>query len=163
MQTVTLGASHLKVTPIAYGTWQFGGDWGPVDEQAAVAAISGARSAGINFFDTAQAYGFGRSERLLGQALAADLRSARDTVVIATKGGLRMDGDRLVRDGSGAQTQRHPRIRGCSPRSTPQPAEGAHNAPAPRNASSKAHSFSSAASSLRPSRPSVAAFSCAIS
>ena len=102
MQTVTLGASHLKVTPIAYGTWQFGGDWGPVDEQAAVAAISGTRSAGINFFDTAQAYGFGRSERLLGRALAGDLRSARDTVVIATKGGLRMDGDRLVRDASPA-------------------------------------------------------------
>jgi aryl-alcohol dehydrogenase-like predicted oxidoreductase len=98
MQTVTLGASHLKVTPIAYGTWQFSGDWGPVDEQAAVAAITRARSAGINFFDTAQAYGFGRSERLLGRALAAELRSARDTVVIATKGGLRMDGDQLVRD-----------------------------------------------------------------
>ena len=46
MQTVTLGASHLKVTPIAYGTWQFGGDWGQVDEQAAVAAISGAWSVG---------------------------------------------------------------------------------------------------------------------
>jgi aryl-alcohol dehydrogenase-like predicted oxidoreductase len=102
MQTVTLGASQLKVTPLAYGTWQFGGDWGPVDEQAAIKAIQHARSLGINFFDTAQAYGFGRSERLLGQALAADLRSARDSVVIATKGGLRMDGDRVVRDASPA-------------------------------------------------------------
>jgi hypothetical protein len=102
MKTVTLGASHLEVTPIAYGTWQFGGDWGPVDEQAAVAAITRARSVGINVFDTAQAYGFGRAERLLGRALAADLRSARDTVVIATMGGLRMDGDRLVRDASPA-------------------------------------------------------------
>jgi aryl-alcohol dehydrogenase-like predicted oxidoreductase len=73
-----------------------------VDEQAAVTAISRVRSAGINFFDTAQAYGFGRSERLLGRALAAELRSARDTVVIATKGGLRMDGDQLVRDASPA-------------------------------------------------------------
>jgi aryl-alcohol dehydrogenase-like predicted oxidoreductase len=102
MQTVTLGATRLEVTPLAYGTWQFGGDWGPVDKRAARAAIQGARSLGINFFDTAQAYGFGRSERLLGQALAADLRSARDSVVIATKGGLRMDGDRLVRDASPA-------------------------------------------------------------
>ena len=34
MQTVTPGASHLEVTPIAYGTWQFGGDWESVDEQA---------------------------------------------------------------------------------------------------------------------------------
>ena len=102
MQTVTLGATGLEVTPIAYGTWQFGGDWGPVDEPAAVSAISQARWLGINFFDTAQAYGFGRSERLLGRALAADLHTARDSVVIATKGGLRMDGDRLVRDASPA-------------------------------------------------------------
>ncbi|GHD59382.1 oxidoreductase [Streptomyces mirabilis] len=98
MKTVTLGATGLKVTPLAYGTWQFGGDWGPVDEGVAREAIGCARSMGINFFDTAQAYGFGRSERLLGAALAHDLRSARDSVVIATKGGLRMDGDRLVRD-----------------------------------------------------------------
>jgi hypothetical protein len=102
MRTVTLGATGLAVTPLAYGTWQFGGDWGPVDEQAAMAAIRHARSLGINFFDTAQAYGFGRSERLLGRALAADLHSARESVVIATKGGLRMDGDRLVRDASPA-------------------------------------------------------------
>ncbi len=102
MQTVKLGATGLEVTPLAYGTWQFGGDWGPVDEQEAIAAIQHARSLGISFFDTAQAYGFGRSERLLGRALAADLRSARDSIVIATKGGLRMDGDRLVRDASPA-------------------------------------------------------------
>jgi aryl-alcohol dehydrogenase-like predicted oxidoreductase len=102
MQTVTLGATGLEVTPLAYGTWQFGGDWGPVDERAAIQAIQHARSMGVNFFDTAQAYGFGRSEQLLGRALAADLRSARETMVIATKGGLRMDGDRLVRDASPA-------------------------------------------------------------
>jgi aryl-alcohol dehydrogenase-like predicted oxidoreductase len=102
MHTVKLGATGLAVTPLAYGTWQFGGDWGPVDEQAAIAAIQGARSLGVNFFDTAQAYGFGRSEHLLGRALAADLRSDRESVVIATKGGLRMDGDRLVRDSTPA-------------------------------------------------------------
>ena len=60
MQTVILGATGLEVTPLAYGTWQFGGDWGPVDEQAALAAIQHARSLGINCFDTAQAYGFGQ-------------------------------------------------------------------------------------------------------
>jgi aryl-alcohol dehydrogenase-like predicted oxidoreductase len=102
MQTVKLGATGLAVTPLAYGTWEFGGDWGPVDDRAAITAIQAARSLGINFFDTAQAYGFGRSERLLGRALAADLRAARDDVVIATKGGLRMDGGRLVRDSSPA-------------------------------------------------------------
>jgi aryl-alcohol dehydrogenase-like predicted oxidoreductase len=102
MRTVKLGRTGLAVTPLAYGTWQFGGDWGPVDEPAAIAAIQHARSLGINFFDTAQAYGFGRSERLLGRALATELRSAREQVVIATKGGLRMDGDQLVRDASPA-------------------------------------------------------------
>jgi aryl-alcohol dehydrogenase-like predicted oxidoreductase len=102
MQTVKLGATRLEVTPIAYGTWQFGGDWGPVDERAAVSAIGHARSLGINFFDTAQAYGFGRAERLLGRALAGELSSARESVVIATKGGLRMDSGRLVRDASPA-------------------------------------------------------------
>ncbi len=106
MRRVTLGATRLEVTPLAYGTWQFGGDWGPVDERAAIAAIQHARSLGINFFDTAQAYGFGRAERLLGAALAADLRSARESVVIATKGGLRMDGDRLVRDASPASLRK---------------------------------------------------------
>ncbi len=39
MQMVTLGATDLEVTPLAYGTWQFGGDWGPVDERAAIEAI----------------------------------------------------------------------------------------------------------------------------
>ena len=102
MQTVILGGAGLEVTPVAYGTWQFGGDWGPVDERAAIEAIQCARSLGINVFDAAQAYGFGRAERLLGRALAADLRTARDSVVIATKGGLRMDGDRVVRDASPA-------------------------------------------------------------
>jgi aryl-alcohol dehydrogenase-like predicted oxidoreductase len=75
---------------------------GPVDDRAALAAIGHARSQGINFFDTAQAYGFGRAERLLGRALAADLATGRDSVVLATKGGLRTDGEKLVRDASPA-------------------------------------------------------------
>jgi hypothetical protein len=106
MRTVTLGATGLAVTPLAYGTWQFGGDWGPVDERTATEAIARVRvrvrALGVNFFDTARAYGFGRSERLLGKALADELRSAMDQVAIVTKGGLRMDGDRLLRDSSPA-------------------------------------------------------------
>jgi aryl-alcohol dehydrogenase-like predicted oxidoreductase len=102
MDNITLGRSELKVSPICFGTWELGGEWGSFDEQAAIAAIRGARDIGINFFDTAQGYGFGASERLLGTALAGDLRSNRDEVVIATKGGLRREGDHLVRDSSPA-------------------------------------------------------------
>src|SRR6476661_1233251 len=102
MDNITLGRSELKVSPICFGTWELGGEWSSFDEQAAIAAIRGARDVGINFFDTAQGYGFGLSERLLGTALAGDLRSNRDEVVIATKGGLRREGDHLVRDSSPA-------------------------------------------------------------
>jgi aryl-alcohol dehydrogenase-like predicted oxidoreductase len=101
MNTVTLGVSGLEVSPIAFGTWQLSGDWGRFDEDEAIAAIRFARERGINFFDTAQAYGFGASERLLGKALRDDLDHHREEVVIATKGGLRLDEERgLVRDSS---------------------------------------------------------------
>ena len=59
MQTVTLGATGSEVTPLAYRTWQFGGGWGP-DDRAAIEASGHARSPGINFFGTAQAYGCGQ-------------------------------------------------------------------------------------------------------
>lgn len=94
MRTTTLGATGLQVSRIAYGTWQLGGEWGSFDEDAAVSAIRHARELGINFFDTAQAYGFGASERLLGRALREDLTRDRDSVVIATKGGVRPEGGR---------------------------------------------------------------------
>jgi aryl-alcohol dehydrogenase-like predicted oxidoreductase len=100
MDKVTLGRSGLKVSPICFGTWAFGGEWGPVDAKSATATIHRARDLGVNFFDTAQAYGFGASEQLLGAAFARELRAAREDVVIATKGGLRREGDRLVRDAS---------------------------------------------------------------
>ncbi|OEV03805.1 aldo/keto reductase [Streptomyces nanshensis] len=89
MRTTTLGATGLQVSRVAYGTWQLGGDWGAFDEEAATAAVRRARELGVNFFDTAQAYGFGASERLLGKALRQDLVRDRDSVVIATKGGVR--------------------------------------------------------------------------
>jgi aryl-alcohol dehydrogenase-like predicted oxidoreductase len=103
MDTIRLGMTGLEVTPIAFGTWQLGGEWGAFDEGEAIAAIRQARALGIDFFDTAQAYGFGASERLLGSALRDELATRRDEVVIATKGGLRIDEHRgLVRDSSPA-------------------------------------------------------------
>ncbi len=103
MHTVTLGMTGLEVSPIAFGTWQLGGDWCEFDERQAIAAIRHARERGINFFDTAQAYGFGASERLLGKALHDELEHHREELVIATKGGLRIDPEQgLVRDCSPA-------------------------------------------------------------
>jgi aryl-alcohol dehydrogenase-like predicted oxidoreductase len=100
MKTTTLGRSGLRVSRIAFGTWQLGGEWGGFDQAAALTAIRRARELGVNFFDTAQAYGFGASERLLGTALRGELTRNRDELVIATKGGLRMTDTGLVRDAS---------------------------------------------------------------
>jgi aryl-alcohol dehydrogenase-like predicted oxidoreductase len=100
MKTTTLGRSGLEVSRIAFGTWQLGGDWGQFDENAAVDAVRRARELGVNFFDTAQAYGFGASERILGGALRHELSRNRSELVIATKGGLRQTDSGLVRDAS---------------------------------------------------------------
>jgi aryl-alcohol dehydrogenase-like predicted oxidoreductase len=100
LKRVRLGRSELMVSPIAFGTWQLGGEWGEFDEQRAIEAIRHARGLGVNFFDTARAYGFGASERLLAQALQDELRDAREDVVIATKGGLRPVDGGVVRDSS---------------------------------------------------------------
>jgi aryl-alcohol dehydrogenase-like predicted oxidoreductase len=102
MDEVTLGRSGLRVSPIAFGAWQLGGEWGEFDEREAIAAVRHARDLGVNLFDTAQGYGFGASERLLARALRDDLDARRDEVVIATKGGLRLGEDGLVRDSSPA-------------------------------------------------------------
>jgi aryl-alcohol dehydrogenase-like predicted oxidoreductase len=111
LNTVKLGRTDLEVSPIAFGAWQLGGEWGQVDEEEGIASIRQARELGVNLFDTAQGYGFGASERLLGRALRDDLDNRRDDVVIATKGGLRMtertaSGRGLVRDSSPAWLRR---------------------------------------------------------
>jgi len=98
MDTVRLGRTDLQVTPICFGTWQLSGDWGDPEAEGARQAIRRARELGVNFFDTAQGYGWGAAERLLGE----ELRAERDEVVLATKGGLRVTEDGLVRDSSPA-------------------------------------------------------------
>src|ERR1700716_2467123 len=70
MNRVRLGRSDLRVSRIAFGAWELGGDWGATNESAAIATIRHAADQGINFFDTAQGYGFGASERLIARALA---------------------------------------------------------------------------------------------
>ena len=100
MQRTRLGRSDLLVSRICFGTWQFGGDWGEVDRDEALAAVRSAREQDITFFDTAQGYGFGQAEEILAEGLASELKRNRDELVIATKGGLRMEGDDLLRDSS---------------------------------------------------------------
>ncbi|MFG1682583.1 aldo/keto reductase [Nonomuraea sp. NPDC049269] len=97
MRQVRLGQTGLRVSVIGFGTWAFSGDWGAVDLRESEHAIHHAMDLGINLFDTAPGYGV--AERLLGKALRE--RSCREDVVIATKGGLRQEGDRLLRDAGG--------------------------------------------------------------
>lgn len=101
MRYTQFGETDLNVSRIAFGTWQFGGEWGSTDEQELQNAIRKALDLGINFFDTAQGYGFGAAEQVLGRALEPELKRSREEVAIATKGGLRMDeSEGLVRDSS---------------------------------------------------------------
>jgi aryl-alcohol dehydrogenase-like predicted oxidoreductase len=103
VRQVRLGQTDLQVSAIAFGTWSFGGEWGAADLDEAKNAIQYALKLGINLFDTAQGYGFGIAEQVLADGLRDQAR--REDVVIATKGGLRKDGDRLLRD-AGRQSLR---------------------------------------------------------
>ncbi|MFN4179888.1 MAG: aldo/keto reductase [Armatimonadota bacterium] len=85
MQYRVLGKTGWQVSVIGLGTWNIGGQWGEVDDRTALATIWRAYECGINFFDTADAYGEppGRSEELVGKAL----QGIRQEVFIATKVG----------------------------------------------------------------------------
>jgi aryl-alcohol dehydrogenase-like predicted oxidoreductase len=100
MRYVELGKSGLRVSRICFGTWQFGGGWGALDRDDALAAVRTALDVGVTFFDTAQAYGFGESEELLAEGLGDDIH--RDDVIVATKGGLRPIEGGITRDTSAA-------------------------------------------------------------
>jgi aryl-alcohol dehydrogenase-like predicted oxidoreductase len=100
MNYVRLGKTDMLVSRIALGTWAYGGEWGAFDEGDARRTVHRALDAGVTLFDTAQAYGFGGSEQVLAEALRTSAR--RGEVVLATKGGLRLAGDVLVRDASPA-------------------------------------------------------------
>jgi aryl-alcohol dehydrogenase-like predicted oxidoreductase len=75
-----------EVSVVGLGCWQLGADWGEVDENDALAVLHGAADAGVTFFDTADVYGDGRSERLVGRFLAD-----RGDVFVATKMGRRVE------------------------------------------------------------------------
>jgi aryl-alcohol dehydrogenase-like predicted oxidoreductase len=84
-----LGSTNLKVSEIGFGAWGIGGatpgptSYGKTDDITSLAALQSALKAGINFFDTSNVYGYGHSERLIGQAFA----HRRKEIIIATKAG----------------------------------------------------------------------------
>src|SRR5437667_4800909 len=104
MQYRELGKTGIKVSAIGFGAWAIGGPseasgtplgWGRTSDDESLAAIRRARDLGVNFFDTADSYGFGRSESLLGIVLSRK----RSDVVIATKvGNVRDAGAALKKD-----------------------------------------------------------------
>jgi len=83
----TLGRTGWEVSEISFGAWAIGGAWGTVDDDVSLAALRKALDAGVNFIDTADVYGDGRSEKLIGQVLR-ERRGER--IYVATKAGRRL-------------------------------------------------------------------------
>jgi aryl-alcohol dehydrogenase-like predicted oxidoreductase len=81
-----LGRSQLMTSEVGFGGWAIGGGWGPVDDDTSIAAIRKAVDAGISFIDTADVYGDGHGEEVIGRALEGN---ARHRAIIATKAGLK--------------------------------------------------------------------------
>src|SRR6478752_7097492 len=86
MEQRTLGRTAHDVSVIGLGTWQLGADWGDVSEDDALAVLSASVDAGVTFFGTADVYGDGRSEQVIGKFL-----KSTDGITVATKMGRRMD------------------------------------------------------------------------
>jgi aryl-alcohol dehydrogenase-like predicted oxidoreductase len=87
MEYRELGRTGWHVSTISFGAWAIGGAWGPVDDKQSMAALHRALDLGVNFFDTADVYGDGLSERLLAKLR----RERREEFYIATKAGRRLD------------------------------------------------------------------------
>ncbi len=85
MEKRILGKTGLEVTAIGFGAMTIGGRFGPVDDNESIRALHAAIDGGMNFIDTSNAYGEGRSETLIGRFLRE--RSDRGDIVICTKGG----------------------------------------------------------------------------
>jgi aryl-alcohol dehydrogenase-like predicted oxidoreductase len=105
MERSEIPGTSLKVSPVAIGTWAIGGwMWGGTDEAESIATIRAAFEHGINVVDTAPVYGFGRSEEIVGKAIAGS--RLRSNVIIATKVGLQWKGERVSRNASRARIMR---------------------------------------------------------
>lgn len=97
MEQITVGSSGLIASRVGLGTWAIGGwMWGSTDEAQSIATIRSAIDRGVTLIDTAPVYGFGRSEEIIGKALAGG--RLRDQVLIATKLGLNWRNGQVFRD-----------------------------------------------------------------
>ena len=83
----SLGRTGWKVSEISFGAWAIGGAWGAVSDGESLAALNTAIDCGVNFIDTADVYGMGRSERLIAQLK----RERKDEIIVATKAGRRLN------------------------------------------------------------------------
>lgn len=100
MERRRLGGTDIELSVIGLGTWVFGGRWGGADDADSLAACHAAIDAGVNWIDTADIYGQGRAERIVGQVV----RERREEVVVATKGGVAWEAGpplRIWREASG--------------------------------------------------------------
>ena len=87
MQYRPLGRTGWNVSAISFGAWAIGGTWGPVQDEESIAALHRAIDMGVNFIDTADVYGDGRSERLIAQVK----KSRKEEIIVATKAGRRLN------------------------------------------------------------------------
>ncbi len=86
MQYRALGRTGFQVSTISVGCWAIGGSWGKINDEESLAALHRSLDLGVNFFDTADVYGDGHSERLLARLR----KERRETFYIATKAGRRL-------------------------------------------------------------------------
>ena len=99
MEFATISGTPLTISRVGLGTWAIGGwMWGGTDEDESIRTIHAAVERGINLIDTAPAYGFGRSEEIVGRAIAD--RDMRSRVVIATKTGIEWKDGKVFRNAS---------------------------------------------------------------
>jgi aryl-alcohol dehydrogenase-like predicted oxidoreductase len=87
MESRTLGRTDMTVSAIGFGAWAIGGTWGPVDDTESMRALHASIDAGVNFIDTADVYGDGRSERLVARLLR---ERPGERIRVATKAGRRL-------------------------------------------------------------------------
>jgi aryl-alcohol dehydrogenase-like predicted oxidoreductase len=86
MEYRQLGRTDMRVSVISFGAWAIGGDWGEVNNAESYATLNRAIERGVNFVDTADVYGDGRSERLIGRLL----KDRKEEIFVATKAGRRL-------------------------------------------------------------------------